>query len=166
MKHLLLPLALGFSLSLSHAENAVEKTEQGVADAAKTTESAVKKAAKKTGDAVKTGAEATEKAAKKTGKAVKTGVDDAVKATEKAADTTGRVTKKAADDIANSELFQKIEKELKKPFTPEQKEKYAEAWKAAQEKARAAEKEFADKVSEITGLGKKKSKQIVSENGL
>lgn len=166
MKPFLLTLFITFSFVAAHAEGPVEKVEQGVSNAAQATESTVKKAARKTGEAVETGVNATEKAAKKTGNAVKTGVDDATQATEKAAKKTAKGTKKVADDVANSELYQKIEKELKKPFTPEQKAKYAEAWQAAQDKARAAEKEFADKVSEITGLGKRKSKQIVTEHGL
>jgi hypothetical protein len=166
MKPFLVTLFVSLAFLGAQAETTVEKVEQGVKGAAKTTETAVKKAAKKTGEAVETGVKATEKAAKKTGSAVKTGAEDVAQATEKAAKKTAKGTKKAADDVANSELFKKIEAELKKPFTPEQKAKYAEAWHAAQEKARAAEKEFADKVSEITGLGKRKSKEIVTEHGL
>lgn len=166
MKPLLLIVFVSLSFAAAQAEDPVEKVEQSVSNAAQATESSVKKAASKTGEAVETGVNATEKAAKKTGTAVKTGVDDAAQATEKAAKKTADGTKKVADDVANSELYQKIEKELKKPFTPEQKAKYAEAWQAAQDKTRAAEKEFADKVSEITGLGKRKSKQIVTEHGL
>jgi hypothetical protein len=166
MKLLLPILFVSLSFAVAQAESPIKKVEQGVSDAAQTTESTVKKAARKTGDAVETGVKATEKAAKKTGNAVKEGVGDATRATEKAANKTAKGTKKAADDVADSELFKKIEKELKKPFTPEQKAKYAEAWQSAQDKARSAEQEFADKVSEITGMGKKKSKQIVTEHGL
>lgn len=172
MKPILLTILVSLSLAVAgaRAENPVEKVEQDASSAAKKTESTVKKAAKKTDTAVKTAAEdtgaTTKKAAKKTGEAVKTGADDAVKATEKTADKVAAGTKKAVKDVADSELFQKIEKELGKPFTPEQKAKYAEAWQAAQDKARGAEKEFAEKVSEITGLGKKKSKKIVSDQGL
>jgi hypothetical protein len=147
--------ALVLSTLPVHAESPVEKVEQGVTTAVTTTEQAVTKAAKKTGQAVET-------AAVKTGDAVQ----GAAKTTEKTAKKAARKTKKATEDVANSEMFQKIEKAAGKPFTPEQKQKYAEAWAAAQEKARATEKEFADKVSEITGLGKRKSKQIVNEHGL
>jgi hypothetical protein len=166
MKPFLVTLFVSLALVGAHAESAVQKVEQGVENAAKKTEAAVKKAVKKTGEAIDTGIKATEKAAKKTGNALKTGTEDAVRATENAAKKTAKRTKKAADDVADSELYKKIEAELKKPFSPEQKAKYAEAWQAAQEKARAVEKEFADKISEITGLGKRKSKQIVSEHGL
>jgi hypothetical protein len=166
MKPFLITLFVSLALLGAQAESTVEKVEQDAANAAKKTESAVKKAAKKTGAAVETGVKATEKAAKKTGSALKTGAEEAVQATESAAKKTAKGTKKVADDVANSELFKKIEAELKKPFTPEQKAKYAEAWHAAQEKARAAEKEFADKISEITGLNKRKSKQIVTDQGL
>lgn len=166
MKPLLITLFLSVSFAAARAESPVKKVEEGVSNAAQATENTVKKAARKSGEAVETGVQATEKAAKKTGNAVKAGVDDAAQATETAAKKTAKGTKKVADDVANSELFQKIEKELKKPFTPEQKAKYAEAWQAAQAKTRAAEQDFADKVSEITGLGKKKSKQIVNEHGL
>jgi type IV secretory pathway TrbL component len=150
MKTTLLSLLVSLSLAASGAgaESAAQKVEQDVSGAAKKTESTVKKAAKKTGDAVET-------AAKDTGDA-----------TKKAANKVAKGTKKVGEDITNSALYQKIEKELGKPFTPEQQAKYAEAWKSAQEKARAAEKEFADKISEITGLGKKKSKQAVSDHGL
>lgn len=172
MKPILLTILVSLSLAVSgvRAETTVEKVEQDVSAAAEKTETTVKKAAKKTGDAVKTAAadtgNATKKAAKKTGDAVKTGAGDAVKVTEKTAAKAARGTKKAVKDVADSEMFQKIEKELGKPFTPEQKAKYAEAWNSAQEKARATEKEFAARVSEITGLGKRKSKKIVGEQGL
>ena len=166
MKPFLFSLIVSLSLVTARAETPVEKVEQGVTDAAKATESTVKKAAKKTGDAVETGVKATEKAAKKTGETLKDGAETAGQATESAAKKTAKGTKKVAEDVANSELYKKIESQLKKPFTPEQKAKYAEAWQAAQEKARAAEKDFADKVSEITGLGKRKSKAIVTEHGL
>ena len=166
MKPFLLTLFVSLAFLGAHAETAVQKVEEGVTDAAQATESTVKKAAKKTGDAVETGVKATEKAAKKTGNTVKTGAEDAAQATETAAKKTAKGTQKVAEDVANSELYKNVESQLKKPFTPEQKAKYAEAWQAAQEKARAAEKEFADKISEITGLGKRKSKQIVTEHGL
>ena len=166
MKPFLITLFVSLAFLGAHAESTVQKVDQDVANAAKSTESTPKKAAKKTESAVETGVKATEKAAKKTGSAIKTGAEDAVQATESVAKKTAKGTKKVADDVANSALYKKVETELKKPFTSEQKAKYAEAWQAAQEKARAAEKEFADKISEITGLGKRKSKQIVTEHGL
>ena len=172
MKPLLLTILVSLSLAAVgvRAESTVKKAEQDVSEAAKKTESSVKKAAKKTGEAVETAAkdtgDATKKALKKTGEAVKTGADDAGQATKKTAEKVAQGTKKVGEDITNSPLYKKIEKELGKPFTPEQQAKYAEAWKSAQDKARAAEKEFADKISEITGLGKKKSKQAVTEHGL
>jgi len=154
------------ALAQSAAQTVEEKTEQAVA----ATESAAKKAAKKTGEALQSAAEKTETAVKKTADATVTGAKKAAKKTgeaaRKAADTTGKAAKKMAEDVTNSEIYKKIETELGKPFTPEQQQKYAEAWKAAQTKTRAAEKEFSEKVSEITGIGKKKSTQIVKENGL
>lgn len=150
MKTLLLPALAAFLVTSATqaAESTVQKVEEKTEQIAKDTGTAVKKAAKKTGTAV-------EDAAKKTEGAVK-----------KAASKTAKGAKKISSDITNSDIYKKVETALGKPFTPEQQQKYADAWKAAQEKARAAEKEFADKVSEITGVGKKKTKKIVSDSGL
>lgn len=144
---LALAVTLAF-VSSGFTQSATQSAEKDAAQAAKSAEKGVEKAAKKTGDAVKDAVE-------KTGDAA-----------GKAADKAGKGLKKVGSDITNSELYQKIEKELGKPFTPEQQQKYADAWKAAKEKTGAAEKEFADKLSEITGIGKKKTKKIVSESDL
>ncbi len=154
------------ALAQSTAQTVEEKTGQAVA----ATESAAEKAAKETGAAVQSAAEKTETAVKKTAEATAAGAKNAAKKTgeaaRKAGDATGKAAKEMAQDVTNSEIYKKIETALGKPFTPEQQQKYAEAWKAAQTKTRAAEKEFSEKVSEITGIGKKKSTQIVKENGL
>lgn len=161
MKTLLLPvLTLFFVTSTGlRAESTVEKVGDKTKDAVKATESAVKKAAKKTGDAVKDVAD-------KTGEMVKETADKTGDAVKKAAGKTEKEAKKVGDDVTNSEIYKKVEAELGKPFSAEQKEKYAAAWKEAQEKARAAEADFAAKISEITGVGKKKTKKIVKDSGL
>ncbi|MFZ4682297.1 MAG: hypothetical protein ACOYMS_07330 [Terrimicrobiaceae bacterium] len=172
MKKLLLSSLTVFLLTCAGAlaQSTTEKVETKTEEAVAATESTVKKAAKKTGAAVENAAEKTGTAVKKTADATATGAKKAAKTTadaaKKAATATGKAAKKVATDVTNSEIYKKVETELGKPFTPEQQQKYAEAWKAAQAKARAAEKEFSEKVSEITGIGKKKTTTIVKENGL
>ena len=150
MKNILIPALAIFLLTSAGAlaQSTTEKVEEKAEQDVVSTETSVEKAAKKTGAAV-------EKAARKTKEVAKN-----------AADTTVKSVKKAGKDVVNSDIYKKIETELGKPFTPEQQEKYAEAWKAAQQKARATEKEFSDKVSEITGVAKTKTKKIVKDAGL
>lgn len=146
MKKFLIPALAVFLLTSAGmpAQSTTEKVEQKTEGAVTATEATVKKA----GEAVET-------AAKKTGRAVKKG-----------ADATVDGVKEAGKDVADSSIYKKIETELGKPFTPEQKQKYADAWKAAEQKARDTEKEFSDKISEITGIGKKKTKEVVKAEGL
>lgn len=148
MKRTLISLLSLMFAAAAWAENPVKKVEQKTARAVKTTENAVKKAVKKTGDTVK---DVTEK----TGNAVKS-----------ATATTEKDALRGERDVADSNIYKKVETEMSKPFSPEQKQKYAEAWQAAQQKARAAEKEFAEKVSEITGVAKSKTHKIVTDSGL
>lgn len=136
--------SLVLSLSFASAESVLEKVENGVSKAVKKTGEVVEKAVDKTGDALKD-----------TGNSLK-----------KSTETAETDVKKTGDKVEDSEIFQKVEKTMSKPFTPEQKQKYAEAWAAAQEKARATEHEFALKVSEITGVTEEKTKKIVRETGL
>jgi len=139
MKKILIPSLAIFLLTAAGAmaQSTTQTVEDKAEQAMVSTETSVEKAAKKTGDMAK-----------------------------KAADTTVKRVKKAGKDVVNSDIYKKIETELGKPFTPEQQKKYAEAWKAAQQKARATEKEFSDKVSEITGVAKTKTKKIVKDAGL
>ena len=167
--------------AVTATEATVKKAGEAVETAAKKTGRAVKKGADATVDGVKEAAKKTdatvEKAAKKTGRAVKKGADATVDGVKEAGEKTGAAVKKGADatvdgvkeageDVADSSIYKKIETELGKPFTPEQKQKYADAWKAAEQKARDTEKEFSDKISEITGIGKKKTKEVVKAEGL
>jgi len=136
-----------------------QSTTQKVEEKAGQAVTSVENAAKKTGAAV-------ESAAKKTGAAVQNAAEKTGAAVENAADTTVKGVKKVGSDVVNSAIYKKIETELGKPFTPEQQQKYAEAWKAAQQKVRATEKEFSDKISEITGVEKKKTAAVVKAEGL
>ncbi|MEI6338190.1 MAG: hypothetical protein WCQ57_06350 [Verrucomicrobiota bacterium] len=179
MKKFFIPALAVFLLTSAGmpAQSTTEKVEQKTEGAVTATEATVKKAgeavetaAKKTGRAVKKGADATvdgvKEAGKKTGATVEKAAKKTGAAVKKGADATVDGVKEVGKDVADSSIYKKIETELGKPFTPEQKQKYADAWKAAEQKARDTEKEFSDKISEITGIGKKKTKEVVKAEGL
>ena len=63
-------------------------------------------------------------------------------------------------------ILVQVEKNLGRPLTPEEKDKYTLALENAKFKARAAENDFAVQITEITGLDPVKSGEIVRGNGL
>lgn len=169
MKRFLLLIGLSAAMpALLQAESTVKKVEKDVEHAAEATDAAVKKAAKKADTTLKKDTEkaddAVKKAAKKTEGAVEGGARKTGDAVKGAADKTAKGIKKISDDITGSETYKKIEKELGKPFTPEQQQKYAAALKAAQAKVREAKDAFAKEVSDITGIGKRKTSKIVGDS--
>lgn len=150
---LLLPAIVGLAfVSSASAQSTLEKIED------------------KTKQAVRATGNALEKAARKTGEAVENVTNSAEEKLTRDSDKTTRTIDKDArvveSDISNSTIYQKVEHELGKPLSPEQRAQYAAAWQAARDKARAAETEFADQISAITTVSATKTRQIVHDTGL
>lgn len=161
MKPSLLP-ALIVSLALASgafAQSTVEKAETKIKDAAEATGNAVKNAAEKTGEVLKKAGEKTEQAVKSAAHKV----EEKGKSAGEKADTDAH---EADHKVTETPLYKKIETELGRPFTPEERQKYSKALKKAKDKVKDAGEDFAEKVSEITGVAESKTKAFVKEHGL
>ena len=154
---------LGFFVAFAapaFGQSLLDKVKEGANKAVDATKNAVRTAADKVGTAAETAGDKVKEALNK---------DESEK--PKTVTETTVVTQTAAPaplvGIADpNAILAKVEKELGRPLTQEERDRYALALENAKARARAAENDFAVQITEITGLDPVKSGQIVRSNGL
>lgn len=155
-------LLLGFFVSMAapaFGQSLLDKVKEGANKAVDATKNAVKTAADKVGTAAETASDK-----------VKEALADEHQKEEKTTTTETTVVTRGSSPqvgVADPAAIQaKIEKDLGRPLTPQEQERYNLALENAKARARAAENDLAVQITEITGLDPVKSGQIVRSNGL
>ncbi|CAN5427086.1 hypothetical protein BH09VER1_BH09VER1_30180 [soil metagenome] len=145
------------------AQSILDKVKEGADRAVHATKKAVVTAADKVGSAVETGTEKVKEALKPDDEKEKTVTETTVTTSDPAPAPVTVTTAGVADP---SLILTQVEKDLGRPLTPAEKNKYLLDLENAKFKARSAENDFAVQITEITGLDPVKSGEIVRGNGL
>ncbi len=163
LRYLLLGVFLLSVSSGANAQSILDKVKEGADRAVHATKRAVRTAADKVGTAVENGTDKVKEALTPDEEKSKT-VTETTVTTAVPAPVPAQVTSTGVADPTL--ILVEVEKQLGRPLTAEEKDKYILALENAKFKARAAENDFAVKITEITGLDPVKSGEIVRGNGL
>jgi hypothetical protein len=167
-------LLLGASSGVQ-AQSILDKVKEGADRAVHATKRAVRTAADKVGNAVENGTDKVKEALTPDDERAKTTTTEttvtttapAPAQTPAPAPVAVQAPAPASAGVADPTLILvEVEKQLGRPLTAEEKDKYTLALEDAKFKARATENDFAVKITEITGLDPMKSGEIVRGNGL
>lgn len=152
-----------------HAQSILDKVKEGADRAVHATKKAVRTAADKVGTAVENGTDKVKEALTPDDEKAKTTTTETTVTTTAPvpAPVAVQAPASATAGVADPTLILvEVEKQLGRPLTAEEKDKYILALEDAKFKARAAENDFAVKITQITGLDPVKSGEIVRGNGL
>lgn len=168
LRYLLLGVFLLSVSSGANAQSILDKVKEGADRAVHATKRAVRTAADKVGTAVENGTDKVKEVLTPDDEKTKTTTETTVTTTAPATvPVQAPVLAPATAGVADPSLILvQVEKNLGRPLTAEEKDKYILALENAKFKARAAENDFAVQITEITGLDPVKSGEIVRGNGL